>query len=75
MLDAGADIHAQNAEGDTVLHIVARNLANNIAGVLIERGADMDARNKMNRTPVIMMGGSAKRSNSFYKMNSLGQPN
>ena len=53
-LDAGVDVNAQNATGDTVLHTAATSGGGQpaIIRLLVERGARLDAKNKAERTPL-----------------------
>ena len=53
-LDAGVDVNAQNATGDTVLHTAATSGGGQpaIISLLVERGARLDVRNKSDRTPL-----------------------
>jgi ankyrin repeat protein len=53
-LDAGVDVNAQNATGDTALHTAAASGGGQpaIIRLLVERGARLDAKNKTERTPL-----------------------
>ncbi len=53
-LDAGVDVNAQNATGDTALHTAATSGGGQpaIIGLLVERGARLDMKNKADRTPL-----------------------
>ncbi|PYI10975.1 ankyrin [Aspergillus sclerotiicarbonarius CBS 121057] len=51
LLDDGADASATDAHGQTVLHIAAAKGLTDIAGLLLNRGAKRDARDKSNRQP------------------------
>ncbi len=53
-LDAGVDVNAQNATGDTVLHTAATSGGGQpaIIRLLVERGARLDVKNKADRTPL-----------------------
>jgi len=53
-LDAGVDVNAQNATGDTVLHTAATSGGGQpaIIRLLVERGARLDLKNKSDRTPL-----------------------
>jgi ankyrin repeat protein len=53
-LDAGVDVNAQNATGDTVLHTAATSGGGQpaIIRLLVEHGARMDVKNKADRTPL-----------------------
>ena len=53
-LDAGVDVNAQNATGDTALHTAATSGGGQPAMItlLVERGARLDVKNKADRTPL-----------------------
>jgi ankyrin repeat protein len=53
-LEAGVDVNAQNATGDTVLHTAATSGGGQpaIVRLLVERGARLDVKNKADRTPL-----------------------
>ncbi len=53
-LDAGVDVNAQNATGDTALHTAATSGGGqpSIIKLLVERGARLDVKNKADRTPL-----------------------
>jgi ankyrin repeat protein len=53
-LDAGVDVNAQNATGDTALHTAATSGGGQpaIISLLVERGARLDVKNKTDRTPL-----------------------
>lgn len=53
-LDAGVDVNAQNATGDTALHTAATSGGGQpaIIRLLVERGAHLDVKNKADRTPL-----------------------
>jgi uncharacterized protein len=53
-LDAGVDVNAQNATGDTALHTAATAGGGQpaIIRLLVERGARLDVKNKADRTPL-----------------------
>ena len=57
-VELGADVNAVNAAGDTALHGAAwRERADSIVQFLIERGAEMDARNHREWTPLVIAEG------------------
>ena len=56
-LDAGADVDARNANGDTVLHIAASRGLDDVVALLAERGAALDARNGNGQTPLGLASG------------------
>ncbi len=43
LLDAGADVNARDGSGFTALHLAAHNHRTEVAEVLLQRGADLDA--------------------------------
>lgn len=53
-LDAGVDVNAQNATGDTALHTAATSGGGQpaIIRLLVERGARLDVKNNADRTPL-----------------------
>ncbi len=51
-LNEGADVNKKNEQGQTPLHIAARNGSKNVAEVLIERGGEVDAKDNEGRTPL-----------------------
>ena len=53
-LDAGVDVNAQNATGDTALHTATTSGGGQpeIVRLLVERGARLDVKNKSDRTPL-----------------------
>jgi ankyrin repeat protein len=44
LMEAGADVNARNAQGQTALHVAAQRGYNNIVKLLAERGADLMAK-------------------------------
>lgn len=63
LLDAGADIHAVNEADFTALHGAAFRGLNEVVQILVDRGADIDARDFRGRTPYRLAQGSKQ---SFY---------
>lgn len=56
--ELGADVTAVNEAGDTALHGAAwRERADSIVDFLVARGADVDAKNKRNWTPLVIAEG------------------
>ena len=56
-LDAGADIHASNGNGDTALHIAVSRGLDDVVAILAGRGAALDARNDSGQTPLGLASG------------------
>src|SRR5205085_9922912 len=56
-LELGNDVHAVNAAGETALHAAAYWGADGVAAFLIERGADVNARNRKSWTPLVISEG------------------
>lgn len=52
MIDHGADISAQDCDGETPLHLVAKWGRTSMLEVLLLRGADANARNHKGETPL-----------------------
>src|SRR5262249_54726430 len=46
LLDAGADVNAEEENGRTPLHVAATNRRKEVAALLLARGAKVDAKNK-----------------------------
>ena len=56
--ELGADINAVNENGDTALHGAAwRERADSIVQFLVDRGADVDAKNNRDWTPLVIAEG------------------
>jgi ankyrin repeat protein len=51
LLDAGADLNAPTAQGNTPLHIAAYKGYTGVVGLLLARGANRTARNRLGLTP------------------------
>ena len=51
-LELGLDANAANAHGETALHAAAYHNANRVIRFLVDRGADLDARNAAEQTPL-----------------------
>lgn len=54
LLDRGIEIDTVDPDGNTCLHIAAGNNLSSIARVLINRGADVNARNNDGDTPIML---------------------
>ena len=64
LLDAGADLHAVNEADFTALHGAAFRGLNEVIQILVDRGADINARDFRGRTPFRIAEG-AKQSFQF----------
>ncbi len=53
LIEAGANVNASDAQGDTVLHQVAAFGTVEAAQLLLEKGATVDARNSLGMTPLM----------------------
>ena len=51
-LDAGVDVNARGARGDTALHLAVSRRLEEVVALLAERGAELDARNDRGETPL-----------------------
>ena len=51
LVEQGADVHAQDQDGDAPLHLAARKGHGEVVKVLVELGADTQARDAEGRTP------------------------
>ena len=54
LLDLGVDIDAVNAAGNTALHVVASGRYDTIVQLLLERGAKLDLKNELGKTPLAL---------------------
>jgi ankyrin repeat protein len=52
LLQRGVDVHVQDKDHDTPLHLAAFSGRLEIAGVLLDHGANVNAENKQGRTPL-----------------------
>ena len=58
-LELGGDVNAASSKGDTALHGAAARGANPIVGLLVEKGARFDPKNKQGWTPLHVANGDA----------------
>lgn len=63
-VDLGASIAAENQYGDTAMHAAALWGATTIVQFLAERGANVNAKNKLGQTPLMMANGEVRVSNA-----------
>jgi hypothetical protein len=54
VLSLGVDVNAGNAAGDTALHIAAQQGFDTVVQVLVDKGANVNAKNKQGRTPLAL---------------------
>jgi ankyrin repeat protein len=52
VISLGGNVKAANNAGDTALHAAAALGMNNVIQVLVDNGADLNAKNKAGRTPL-----------------------
>jgi ankyrin repeat protein len=52
LIERGADVTAQNNDGETPLHLALQRGQVDVARMLIERGADVTAQNNDGETPL-----------------------
>jgi ankyrin repeat protein len=73
-LGAGSDINAANPAGDTALHTASTQGYDTVVKLLVEKGADLNARNKRGLTPLGALLGrsSASRQSTIALLRSLG---
>ena len=73
-LTLGSDINAANPAGDTALHTASAQGYDTVVRLLVEKGADLNARNKRGLTPLGALLGrsSASRQSTIALLRSLG---
>ena len=73
-LSLGSDINAPNPAGDTALHTAAAQGYDTVVTLLVEKGADLNARNKRGLTPLGALLGrsSASRQSTIALLRSRG---
>ena len=76
-LSLGSDINAANPAGDTALHTASAQGYDTVVTLLVEKGADLSARNKRGLTPLGALLGrsSASRQSTIALLRSLGAQN
>ena len=63
-LDAGADVNAVNNRGDTALHAAVSHRYEAVIQLLAGRGANVNAKNKNGQTPLALVSGPPRNSES-----------
>jgi hypothetical protein len=73
-LSLGSDINAVNPAGDTAVHTASAQGYDAVVKLLVEKGADLNARNKRGLTPLGALLGrsSASRQSTIALLRSLG---
>jgi uncharacterized protein len=56
--DFGAGVSLKNVHGETALHVAARRCAGDDVSALLDVGSDVDARDKLGRTPLMLACGA-----------------
>ena len=67
-IDAGVEVNAADAAGNTALHIVARRRLDTVVELLADGGADLHALNDNGQTPLAVAGGRAGADNSTVEL-------
>jgi ankyrin repeat protein len=75
-LSLGSDINGTNPAGETALHVAAAQGYDSVVKLLVERGADLNARTAKGQTPlgalVARAGGRGSRKSTIDLLRSLG---
>jgi ankyrin repeat protein len=71
-LTLGSDIDAANPSGDTALHIAAAQGYDTVVTALVERGANINARNARGQTPLGALLARKSRPNTIELLRKLG---
>jgi ankyrin repeat protein len=66
-LELGIDVNARNADGETALHAAAYHAANTLMTFLIEKKADVNARNFQEQTPLLIAQGHLVCCTTFVR--------
>ena len=61
-IEAGADVNAASASGDTAMHAAAYSGFNTIIPFLMEKGASLNPKNKRGHTPYLIANGQGPRT-------------
>ena len=71
-LMAGSEINAANPAGDTAVHTASAQGYDTVVKLLVERGADLNARNKRGLTPLgALLGRAGARTESASRQNTI----
>ena len=67
-IDAGVDVNAADAAGNTALHTAASRRLDTVVRLLADSGADLHARNDNGQTPLVVAGGRGGGDNSTVEL-------
>ena len=67
-IEAGDDVNAADAEGDSALHTAAARRLESVIQLLADSGADLNARNAEGKTPLMLAGGSDGDDNGTVEL-------
>jgi uncharacterized protein len=68
----GADVNAKNIYGENALHIAVRRCAGDDVSALLDFGSDVDARDELGRTPVMLACGASPAKGTSVEDNDNG---
>ena len=67
-IEAGVDVNAADAAGNTALHTAASRRLDTVVRLLVDSGADLDALNDQGQTPLALAGGRGGDDNSTVEL-------
>ena len=67
-IDAGGNVNAADAAGNTALHTAASRRLDTVVRLLVDRGADLHALNDNGQTPLAVAGGRGGADNSTVEL-------